>query len=103
MTSVSAEQTPAPFEREGSEYEILLVLDESVEYRYAALCPSLPGCLSEGRTRDEAVAMIKDAAALYLADFTPGEQPSHPTAPLAILADEYVTAGFPVETTTITI
>ncbi len=103
MTSVSAEQTPAPFEGQGTEYDILLVLDESVEYRYAALCPSLPGCLSEGRTRDEAVAMIKDAAALYLADFEPGEQPSHPTAPLAILADEYVSAGLPVATISITV
>ena len=29
-------------------------------------CPSLPGCISQGRTRQEAVANIKEAIALYI-------------------------------------
>jgi predicted RNase H-like HicB family nuclease len=29
-------------------------------------CPSLPGCISQGKTKDEAVANIKEAVALYL-------------------------------------
>jgi predicted RNase H-like HicB family nuclease len=29
-------------------------------------CPSLPGCMSQGRTRDEALANIHDAMELWL-------------------------------------
>ncbi|MBK8135791.1 MAG: type II toxin-antitoxin system HicB family antitoxin [Chloroflexi bacterium] len=29
-------------------------------------CPSLPGCISQGETREEALANIKDAIALYI-------------------------------------
>ena len=29
-------------------------------------CPSLPGCISQGRTRLEAIANIKEAIALYI-------------------------------------
>ncbi len=29
-------------------------------------CPSLPGCLSQGKTRDEALANIRDAIEGYL-------------------------------------
>lgn len=29
-------------------------------------CPSLPGCISQGKTREEAVANIKEAIHLYL-------------------------------------
>ena len=33
---------------------------------WVAECPSLPGCISQGRTRPEAVANIKEAIALYI-------------------------------------
>lgn len=29
-------------------------------------CPSLPGCISQGKTQDEALANIKDAIDLYI-------------------------------------
>lgn len=29
-------------------------------------CPSLPGCISQGATRDEALANIKEAIDLYI-------------------------------------
>ena len=29
-------------------------------------CPSLPGCVSQGHTRQEALANIKEAIALYI-------------------------------------
>jgi predicted RNase H-like HicB family nuclease len=33
---------------------------------YAVWCPSLPGCASQGETREEALANIKDAIKSYL-------------------------------------
>ncbi|MFO7446989.1 MAG: type II toxin-antitoxin system HicB family antitoxin [Ignavibacteriaceae bacterium] len=33
---------------------------------WVAECPSLPGCLSQGKTKDEAVKNIKDAINLYI-------------------------------------
>jgi predicted RNase H-like HicB family nuclease len=34
---------------------------------FVAECPTLPGCISQGITRDEALTNIKDAIAGYLA------------------------------------
>lgn len=34
---------------------------------YVAECPSLPGCISQGKTREEAVANIKEAIQGYIA------------------------------------
>jgi len=34
---------------------------------FVAECPSLPGCISEGKTREEAVANIKEAIKGYIA------------------------------------
>jgi predicted RNase H-like HicB family nuclease len=33
---------------------------------WVAECPSLPGCISQGETHDEAIANIKEAIALYI-------------------------------------
>jgi predicted RNase H-like HicB family nuclease len=33
---------------------------------YSVSCPGLPGCWSEGRTEDEALANIRDAITSYL-------------------------------------
>lgn len=33
---------------------------------WVAEVPSLPGCISQGETRDEALANIKEAIALYI-------------------------------------
>ncbi len=34
---------------------------------FIAECPSLPGCISQGKTREEAIANIKEAIAGYIA------------------------------------
>lgn len=34
---------------------------------FVAECPSLPGCISQGRTREEAIINIKEAIAGYVA------------------------------------
>lgn len=43
-----------------------IVMEPSEEGGYAVFVPSLPGCISEGETREEAVANIKEAIDLYL-------------------------------------
>ncbi len=34
---------------------------------FVAECPSLPGCISQGESREEAIANIKEAIAGYIA------------------------------------
>ncbi len=34
---------------------------------FVAECPSLPGCISQGETREEAIVNIKEAIAGYIA------------------------------------
>jgi len=43
-----------------------VVLEKSEEGGYTAFVPSLPGCISEGDTREQALANIKEAIELYL-------------------------------------
>jgi predicted RNase H-like HicB family nuclease len=43
-----------------------VVLEPSIEGGYTAYVPSLPGCISEGDTRDEALVNIKEAIELFL-------------------------------------
>lgn len=43
-----------------------VVLEPSEEGGYTALVPSLPGCISEGDTKEEALRNIREAIELYL-------------------------------------
>lgn len=43
-----------------------IVLEPSDEGGYTVYVPSLPGCISEGNTREEAMENIKEAIELYL-------------------------------------
>lgn len=45
-------------------YEVMLIKSEE---GYAAHCPALPACWSQGYTRDEAIDNIRSAVAEYLA------------------------------------
>jgi predicted RNase H-like HicB family nuclease len=45
-------------------YRIMIEQDE--DGVYVADVPSLPGCISQGATRSEAIANIKEAIELYL-------------------------------------
>ncbi|OGH38912.1 MAG: antitoxin HicB [Candidatus Levybacteria bacterium RIFCSPLOWO2_01_FULL_38_21] len=45
-----------------------VVFEEQPEGGYTALVPSLPGCVSEGDTFEEAKKNISDAIKLYLED-----------------------------------
>jgi len=46
--------------------KLKVVLEPSADGGYTAIVPSLPGCISEGNTRKEALKNIKEAILLYL-------------------------------------
>jgi len=46
--------------------KIRVVLEASEEGGYTVYVPSLPGCISEGETEEEALVNIKEAIELYL-------------------------------------
>lgn len=45
---------------------LTVVPEPSDDGGFTALVPSLPGCISEGDTREEAVANVREAVELYL-------------------------------------
>ena len=46
--------------------EIKIVLEEQDEGGFTVYVPSLPGCISQGETMEEALRNIKEAIELYL-------------------------------------
>lgn len=58
-------------------YRVLIEQDE--DGVFVAECPTLPGCVSEGATRDEAVTNIKDAIAGYLESLRRHNEPIPPS------------------------
>ncbi|BBO88584.1 type II toxin-antitoxin system HicB family antitoxin [Desulfosarcina ovata] len=46
--------------------KLKIVLEPSDERGYTVYVPSLPGCISEGENKQEALANIKEAIELYL-------------------------------------
>ena len=46
--------------------KLKIVLEPSEEGGYTAYVPSLPGCISEGDSANEAMANIREAVELYL-------------------------------------
>ena len=45
-----------------------VILEREEDGGYVATVPALPGCVSQGDTRDEAVRNIREAADLYIED-----------------------------------
>ncbi|MCD5390259.1 type II toxin-antitoxin system HicB family antitoxin [candidate division NPL-UPA2 bacterium] len=43
-----------------------IILEPSEEGGYTVIVPALPGCVSEGNTREEALKNIREAIELYL-------------------------------------
>lgn len=58
-------------------FRVLIEQDE--DGQFVAECPSLPGCISEGGSREEAVANIKDAIAGYLESLRKHDEPIPPS------------------------
>ncbi|MBF0416272.1 MAG: type II toxin-antitoxin system HicB family antitoxin [Magnetococcales bacterium] len=45
--------------------QITVILEPSDEGGYTATVPSLPGCISEGNSREDALLNIREAILLY--------------------------------------
>ncbi len=46
--------------------KLKVILEPSDDGGYTAIVPSLPGCISEGDTKEEVLANIREAIELYL-------------------------------------
>ncbi|MBP1778876.1 MAG: hypothetical protein H6Q86_4887 [candidate division NC10 bacterium] len=44
-----------------------VIISPGEDSYWVAECPSLPGCISQGATREEAIANIREAIRLYIA------------------------------------
>lgn len=66
--------------------QVILIPDE--DGGYAVEVPSLPGCISQGDTIDEALANIKEAIELHIADMIANgeEVPEDFAAPIQVMA-----------------
>jgi antitoxin HicB len=58
-------------------FRVLIEQDE--DGVFVATCPSLPGCVSQGRTRAEAAASIRDAVEGYVASLKKHGEPIPPS------------------------
>jgi predicted RNase H-like HicB family nuclease len=47
--------------------KLKIVLEQGMDGYIVAYCPSLKGCVTQGRTEEEAMSNIKEAIELYLA------------------------------------
>ncbi len=61
------------------EMKYRIVLGQDEDGVFVAECPSLPGCISQGKTRTEALANIKDAIAGYLESLRKHNEPVPPS------------------------
>ena len=46
--------------------KLKIVLENGMDGYITAYCPSLKGCVTQGRTEEEAIANLKEAIELYL-------------------------------------
>lgn len=58
-------------------YRVLIEQDE--DGIFVAECPSLPGCISQGGTRNEAINNIKDAIYGYIESLKKHNEPVPPS------------------------
>jgi predicted RNase H-like HicB family nuclease len=55
-----------PWERRGGGMKFKVILEPSEEGGFTVYVPSLPGCISEGDTQEDALKNIREAIELYL-------------------------------------
>ena len=52
-----------------------IILEQDDDGMFVAECPSLPGCISQGKNRQEAIKNIKDAINGYLESLKKHNEP----------------------------
>jgi len=67
-------------------FRVLIENDEDANF--VATIPELPGCVSQGKTREAALENIKDAAKGYLASLKKHNEPIPPS-----IDEEFVDVG----------
>jgi len=65
-------------ERANSIMKYRVVLQRDEDGVFVATCPSLPGCISQGKTRKQALSNIKDAMNGYLKSLEKHNEPIPP-------------------------
>jgi len=50
----------------GRPYRFTFILEKGAESGFVAVCPTLPGCVSQGRTRRETLKNIREAVSVYI-------------------------------------
>jgi predicted RNase H-like HicB family nuclease len=64
-----AERAPAPTERGPINFmRYTVILERDADGGFVASVPALPGCVSQGDARAEAIANIREAAELHIDD-----------------------------------
>jgi len=58
--------------------KVRVIVEQDEDGRFVATCPTLPGCISEGDTRESALANIRDAVAGYIASLKKHGEPVPP-------------------------
>jgi len=55
-----------------------VIIQQDEDGMFVAECPSLPGCVSQGKTREEALDNIRDAITGYLESLKKHNEPIPP-------------------------
>jgi antitoxin HicB len=55
-----------------------ILIDQDEDGVFIAGCPSLPGCVSQGKTREEALENIQDAIKGYMESLKKHDEPIPP-------------------------
>lgn len=56
-----------------------IIIEQDEEGMFVAECPTLPGCISQGKNRTEALVNIKDAIKGYLTSLKKHNEPIPPS------------------------
>lgn len=56
-------------------YQFSVLIEKDENGRFLAICPSLQGCYTEGKTKAEALKLIKDAIRLHVLDRIEADEP----------------------------
>ena len=56
-----------------------IIIEQDEDKTFVAECPTLPGCISQGKTRIEAIKNIKDAIKWYIESLEKHSEPVPPS------------------------